>query len=435
MALILPGNVASATAATGFDVDNSCNFELGSLHKTVSSPSATFTISVWVKLSNSDVATSSAGQIYFWTGGGAGGASGAKWNDGNVGILDFYNEGTGHVNDGTGRYYRDPSAWYHWVWKNASGTGTLYVNGVQQGATFSMGTLIGSGGPDVINIGRYGAATDYAQMTLAEFVYLDNTAATPSSFGEFDEDSPTIWKPIDVSGLTFGTNGFHLDFSNASALGTDANGGTALTKTATLSQLTDTPTNNFATWNPLASGSEKPAFSVGNLTTTSDSTAYHGAFSTFQIPSSGLWYWEYKVVTGVDGDNTELYVGACLESIYAASSDPANLVSSGITIAASHGAGAYSANDIAGVLVNRDTATLVIYKNDSAVLTKTSLPTEPLFIIGPTYGSGTNMILNTGNPPYANSSSNTDPNGYGDFEFATKSGLALCTKNLGSDGG
>ena len=46
MALILPGNVASATAATGFDVDNSCNFEAGSLHKAVSSQSTTFTLSV-----------------------------------------------------------------------------------------------------------------------------------------------------------------------------------------------------------------------------------------------------------------------------------------------------------------------------------------------------------------------------------------------------
>jgi len=33
-------------------------------------------------------------------------------------------------------------------------------------------------------------------------------------------------------------------------------------------------------------------------------------------------------------------------------------------------------------------------------------------------------------------SSNPDENGYGLFEFAPKSGhLALCTKNLGSDGG
>ena len=51
----------------------------------------------------------------------------------------------------------------------------------------------------------------------------------PTSFGEFDEDSG-IWKPIDVSGLTFGTNGFYLDFEDSANLGNDANGGTDLQK-------------------------------------------------------------------------------------------------------------------------------------------------------------------------------------------------------------
>jgi hypothetical protein len=57
---------------------------------------------------------------------------------------------------------------------------------------------------------------------------IDGQALTPTSFGEFDTDSPNIWKPIDVSGLTFGTNGFYLDFEDSSALGNDAAGGTIL---------------------------------------------------------------------------------------------------------------------------------------------------------------------------------------------------------------
>ena len=52
-------------------------------------------------------------------------------------------------------------------------------------------------------------------------------------------------------------------------------------------------------------------------------------------------------------------------------------------------------------------------------------------------GSATAKVQwNFGNPPYANSSSVSDANGYGDFEYTVPSGyLALCTKNLGSDGG
>ena len=58
-----------------------------------------------------------------------------------------------------------------------------------------------------------------------------------------------------------------------------------------------------------------------------------------------------------------------------------------------------------------------------------------------TFGAETNIgtvtfKCNFGNPPYANSSDAADANGYGAFEYAPPTGyLAICTKNLGSDGG
>ncbi len=59
MPLILPGNVASATAATTYTVANSCRFNDGdspSLHKSFSSASrTTYTISMWVKIGTSGV--------------------------------------------------------------------------------------------------------------------------------------------------------------------------------------------------------------------------------------------------------------------------------------------------------------------------------------------------------------------------------------------
>ena len=53
-------------------------------------------------------------------------------------------------------------------------------------------------------------------MECLELVYIDGTQLTPTSFGEFDEDSG-IWKPIKV--FAFGTNGCYLDFEDSSALG------------------------------------------------------------------------------------------------------------------------------------------------------------------------------------------------------------------------
>ena len=52
-------------------------------------------------------------------------------------------------------------------------------------------------------------------------------------------------------------------------------------------------------------------------------------------------------------------------------------------------------------------------------------------------GSGTTGVysMNFGSPAFAISSSNADGNGFGNFEYAVPSGyLALCTKNLGSNG-
>ena len=46
---------------------------------------------------------------------------------------------------------------------------------------------------------------------------VDGTALTPTSFGEFDEDSG-IWKPKAYTG-SYGTNGFYLDFRDSSNLG------------------------------------------------------------------------------------------------------------------------------------------------------------------------------------------------------------------------
>jgi hypothetical protein len=86
-------------------------------------------------------------------------------------------------------------------------------------------------------------------MAMAEQVFFDGQAARQiTSFGEFDEDSG-IWKPIDVSGLTFGTNGFYLDFEDSAALGDDVSGNGndfTVNNLTAIDQTTDTPTNNFA---------------------------------------------------------------------------------------------------------------------------------------------------------------------------------------------
>ena len=49
-------------------------------------------------------------------------------------------------------------------------------------------------------------------------VLVDGSALTPTSFGEYDDDSG-IWKPKDVSDLSLGTTGFHMNFDDSSNVG------------------------------------------------------------------------------------------------------------------------------------------------------------------------------------------------------------------------
>jgi hypothetical protein len=69
------------------------------------------------------------------------------------------------------------------------------------------------------------SSTYYLDSYLADAYLIDGQQLTPSAFGEFDTNG--VWQPIDASGLTYGTNGFHLPFSDnstAAALGTDTSG-------------------------------------------------------------------------------------------------------------------------------------------------------------------------------------------------------------------
>ena len=104
---------------------------------------------------------------------------------------------------------------------------------------------------------------------MAETVLIDGQQLDATSFGEFDEDSG-IWKPKNVSGLTFGTNGFYLPYENSGALGQDDSGhgnNFTVNNLTSIDQSTDTCTNNFATLNPLTPTiNTTHVYTDGNLT-------------------------------------------------------------------------------------------------------------------------------------------------------------------------
>jgi hypothetical protein len=290
MPLILPGNVATATAATGYDVANSVRMnddDTPYFNKTPSAGDrAKWTFSCWFKLGNIPGASSTHGILV------SGGASADQSTiriDGQV--IDWVEwDQSGSATQGrliTNRVFRDPTAWYHLVctWDSDNGTEgsrmKMYINGVRE-TSFSTGTYPTSGYDSAMNsnvlheIGRQSwNSSQYFDGYFAEMAFCDGQAYAASDFGEFDSDSPTIWKPKDISGLTFGSRGWYLDFEDSGDLDDDESGNGndwTANNLAAADQCIDSPTNNLCTLNPLHMSDPSSNYFVDNGNNTLEAT-------------------------------------------------------------------------------------------------------------------------------------------------------------------
>tara|TARA_R100000734_G_C3315430_1_gene107378 strand:+ start:71 stop:1483 length:1413 start_codon:yes stop_codon:yes gene_type:complete len=217
--------------------------------------------------------------------------------------FDFYDPSNGGelITDAV---FRDTSAWYNFVINYEASNVTqserlrIYVNGTRQTFTSNVAISDSNGNFNAAvthAIGKYQYNnSDYLDAYLAEIVWIDGTALDPSSFGE--TNSSGIWIPKDVSGLTFGTNGFHITGATASDLGADVAGSNNFT-TSGLDQydkVLDSPTNNFCVMNPNdADGLAANELSGGNLQVKN----INRIRSTLPFPTSGKWYWEICTVS------------------------------------------------------------------------------------------------------------------------------------------
>ena len=475
MAFLIGG--ANTTSDAAYSVANSCRFEDGdSAHMTKSSSAGVNdkgTLSVWIKrgnlgtdqnIYNPYTSSNTLLHIYFASD--------------NTLKLYVYDNGSTIAHLVTDAEYRDCSAWYHIVLAIDSDQGTaanrmkLYVNGTQV-TSFSSSGYPDSGADMQINnsgttevIGRYQDGTQkYFDGYMAEFVWIDGTQYAASDFGEFDSDSPTIWKPKDVSGLTFGTNGYYLDFEASDNLGNDVNGGTDLTETnlAATDQSSDSPTNNFPTMNILQVGTANWVFTEGNLhVAIPSSTNWKSIFSTFGV-TNGKWYYEVKV-SGNFATGIGLMGGLADEHGYLNSSDADGYNKADVWRYRRNGSSAYYSvgttstsitpvpadDDIIGIAYNADAGLLYSSINGSwqnsatiaeiAAGTTTNalfddITTDVTFAIFASTENADNLQFNFGSPIHSISSANADGNGYGSFEYAVPDNFfAICTKNLATYG-
>ena len=345
----------------------------------------------------------------------------------------------------TNRLFRDPSAWYHIVlaYDSAQSTGSdrikLYVNGVRETSFSNYADTphnyesITNVTSNPIKIGNgYGYASGAQNIYglngyLAEVNFLDGTAAAASSLGETNSATGQ-WIPKEYEG-SYGTNGFYLKFASG-AIGTDSSGqGNNFTASnlANSDVVTDSPTNNFATMNPIFVGDDSNTFKDGNLKVVTATLNGGLCVATF-APLAGKYYAEFKVVI----------LGASSNSLFGVrdlSDDPMNVVSgwhnrnlttqstknmgyygysgeifSGPSGAVLTTAATYTTNDVIGVAIDYDNSTVKWYKNNALQYTKTSADLKNVtFALSDSSGSsGFTTECNFGQKPFAY----TPPSGY-----------------------
>jgi hypothetical protein len=238
----------------------------------------------------------------------------------------------------TSQVFRDVGAWFHLVAVVDSTNATtserirLYVNGsritsLDVASYPSQNADCLYNGSTVHEIGGYGGG-NYFNGYFSEIHFVDGQALDPSYFGE-TSTATGVWMPKQVTGMTYGTNGFYLkldDNSNntATTLGKDSSGNSnnwtpnnfSVTAGVGNDSLVDSPTNygtdsgvggevrgNYCTYTPLSNTAS--GLANGNLDLTASGPMTR-ANSTIAV-SSGKWYYEIRLNTA--GTNSSAGIG------------------------------------------------------------------------------------------------------------------------------
>jgi len=493
---LMAAAVAKAAESTDFytyQIANSCRFDGSSsvLTKTWGADATSddkFAISVWVKGHKVDgtwqiIASAAQADLIFL-------GVGARYDsDAHAIVYTVDNGGDGAGSLARGR---DVSAWRHivMIYDSTESAGAdrikIYNNGEHWtgGSTDYWEIHDGDGLPplnedagwgkngNANEIGRYqyDGSADYSGY-MADFVSIDGNA----SISDFGETKNGVWIPSDPSGLTFGNNGFWLNFASSGDLGNDVSGNNNDWSVAGLSahdQMLDSPTfdsssngGNFCTFNTLNRGAYV-LLSEGDLKTTGSGPDAGRVTGTI-APTSGKWYWECTLIsisewipsTGIRDINGGTVTNPSNEGPYDSirflpappggvyiDTVAANIVNMGTVTVDQTGISDYSNGDFMGIALDLDNRKIWYSKNgtwwnsgDPAAGSdpQASWSANNNIMMAPWSGQygGSNSIFNFGQDgTFAGTQTaqgNADDTGYGNFYYDVPDGfLALCAGNL-----
>ena len=304
-------------------IANSCIFnddDLPRLYRQISAGNRkTYTISLWFKLGKSPP-TDGAG---FWSTSPSNdsgyGGNPSPYNlaflqfvSGAIEIQDYEVSGNHYImRKRTNRTFEDTSKWYHFLMAVDTTQSTesdrmkMYIDGDLITSFNDLNSSFGypdqnedtgankDTNYDVINIGY----NQHWDGCIAEFNFVDGTALTPDTFGLTDT-STGRWIPKALTGITYGTNGYRLQFGSSSNFGDDTSGNNndfSVINLVAGDQTTDSPTQNHATFDSQRNGGDW-TLSEGNLKIvgTPSTGAGRMCLSGMNVPNSGKIYWEVE---------------------------------------------------------------------------------------------------------------------------------------------
>jgi hypothetical protein len=397
-----------------------------------------------------------------------GGFSAIKFTSTNALQIYDYRGSTTVMDKVTTRLFRDTSAWYHIVISNdnsiASPETKFYINGVQETSfsttnEYSQNEANGFNSALPNTIGAFNSgASQICNISLSQVNFIDGTQELPTAFGSVNATSG-IWVANSGPTVTYGNNGFFLDMANSSDMGNDVSGNANdfTVGGGTVTQIEDTPDNNFATWNPLVQQSSGFVLSNGNTTADNTNDTWRSVYSTL-APSVGKYYFECKIVNQLQtprsiigvcstaqASNSSARLGYEGTNAYAYGSD-GNKINNGTNT--SYG-NTFATGDIISCALDLDNGKIYFGKNgtwqNSGDPTSGSTGTGSAFNVtlgkfyyfgSASYGNEGIISINSGNGYFQTtpvSSAGTNASGNGIFEYDVPTGYtALSTEGLNS---
>ena len=293
-------------------ISKSCLFTDGDssyLNRTSGTATSTkiFTVSVWARRAN--IGTHTILNLAPLSG--TTNAPTINW--GSSATIQLATSGGSSMNKITTRTFEDTSKWYHIVARfdttqsTAADRVRLYVDG-DQITDFGTNTIPSQNADFVLNsqvmqVGRAtsgGSPTQYLDGFLAELHYADGQSYGPETFGVTDT-STGRWIPKSLGSITYGNNGFRLQFANSAGqtIGDDTSGNDndfTVNNLDANDVFLDTPSDLFPTFRDYQ-GSYGGNYDVGNLRidgSTNSQTSVGRSTLTFDAEDSTGYYWEVK---------------------------------------------------------------------------------------------------------------------------------------------